>query len=78
MITLKQAKEELKPLDITINRNKWGEYRVNFAKGSEMTACYLNSIEEAVATGKVMAAQKNLDMVSDFRYYWISGKKNNE
>jgi glutamine amidotransferase PdxT len=58
MLTIKQARAELKLLDITIKRNKFGEYRVNFVGGREETAYYTNDLHDAVATGKAMAEQK--------------------
>lgn len=49
MITLKDAKDELKPYGMTITR-KDGEYRVNFAGGDEATAYYTTEIGDAVFT----------------------------
>ncbi len=54
-LTLKDAKATLKALGMSINKNQWGEYRVNFLGGDEATAYYTDDLEDAVNTGKHMA-----------------------
>ena len=55
MTTLAQAKAALRPLGIVLAK-KDGEYKVNFFKGREGTAYYTDDINDAVATGRHMAA----------------------
>jgi hypothetical protein len=72
MITLKQAKAELKPLGITITyKSTWNEYRVNFQQnrgGSEDTAYYTDDREDAVATGREMARELNARLDSPEKF----------
>jgi putative N-acetylmannosamine-6-phosphate epimerase len=58
MMSLKQAKDTLRPLGIRIERLvDTDEYRVNFAKADrELSAYYTDDIYDAVQTGKAMAA----------------------
>ena len=58
-ITLKDAKELLRAYALTINK-KDDEYRVNYLGGKEETAYYTDDIEDAIATGKMMAERKNI------------------
>ena len=54
-ITLRRAKELLRPLGITVtSRPEAGEYRVNYANGNEATAVYETDIDAAVGTGRAM------------------------
>ena len=56
-MTIKQAKEELKQLGITLRKTEDGQYRVNYANGTEETAYYADDITDAVTTGKAMSAE---------------------
>ena len=56
--TIKQAKAELKPLNMTLNKNQYDEYRVGF-RGCTEAECYrTNDIDDAVATAKHMFARE--------------------
>ena len=55
MTTLAQAKAALRPLGVVLSK-KDGEYKVNFRGGREGTAYYTDDINDAVATGRHMAA----------------------
>ena len=57
-LTLKDAKLTLRQLGMSINKNQYGEYRVNFLGGDEATAYYTNDLNDAVMTGKHMAGVK--------------------
>jgi hypothetical protein len=58
-MTIKKAKEILRPLNITFNSVvETGEYRVNFVGGKEESAYYDTDIEDALATGIQMAKWK--------------------
>lgn len=58
-ITMKSAKAEMRAIGISLRYLvDTGEYRVNYAGGAEATAYYTNCIEDAVATGHMMAARK--------------------
>lgn len=57
MTTFAQVKAELREIGITISVDRdYGEYRVNFAGGSEATAYYTNDIDDALDTGCAMAS----------------------
>lgn len=56
-MTLKEAKAILKPLGITLAKRA-SEYRVNFRGGIEPSAYYTMDLEDAVGTGRAMAAQR--------------------
>lgn len=62
-MNLKQAKEVLRPLGLSINR-KWGEYRVAPLiapdmppKRAEAIAYYTNDLDDAVSTGIHIASE---------------------
>lgn len=55
-MTLRDAKAILRTYHMTL-RHKDGEYRVNFAGGSEATAYYTNDLDDAFATAKSMRAK---------------------
>jgi hypothetical protein len=56
-ITLERVREILRELGITIgNRNEYGEYRVNLKGAGEGPAYYTDSLDDALGTGKHMAA----------------------
>jgi len=55
MMTIAEAKAILRPLGVTL-RHTVGEFRVNLAGGKEATAYYTDDINDAVATGRAMAA----------------------
>ena len=61
-LTFADAKKTLRPLGLTLTKDTIGsgptgsgEFRVNFRDGKEGTAYYTNDLDDAVATGKVMA-----------------------
>ncbi len=55
-LTLKLAKELLRPYGVTVTRRAdVGEYRVNLAGFSEATAYYTSSLLDAYGTGLYMA-----------------------
>jgi hypothetical protein len=56
-MTLVQAKGHLRSIGMTINRTTHGEYRVNYAGGSEATAHYDTDLQSAVDTAIAMAAR---------------------
>lgn len=58
MMTMKQAKEALKKIRVTI-RKRDGEYRVNLAEGNEDTAYYTDDLKDAVDTGIMMRHHAN-------------------
>lgn len=53
-ITLKEAQRIARMNGMVINRTEVGDYRVNFKKGSESSACYEETIEDALGTAKAM------------------------
>lgn len=57
-MTLKEARAILSPLGISLRKTEYGEYRVNFKGGKEATAGYQTDLDDAVATGRDMAARK--------------------
>lgn len=62
-----EAKKQLAALGITIKKNEYGEFEVNFKGGKEKTCCYTDDLEDAVGTGKAMAARKKAKPVKKFR-----------
>lgn len=58
-ITIRQATKELSDIGIALRHIvDTGEYRVNFKNGKEATAYYATDLEDAIATGHMMAARK--------------------
>lgn len=56
-LTLKQAQGILRAIGITLTKNSYNEYRVAFrGKGNEDSAYYTNDLQDAVDTGRHMAA----------------------
>ena len=47
-MTLQQAKSIARHLGLTLRKVRSGDYRVNFRDGIETTACYTDSLEDAV------------------------------
>lgn len=62
-LTLKEAKAILRQLGMSINKNQYGEYRVNFLGGDEAGAYYTNDLEDAVNTGKSMAGMRPVKLM---------------
>jgi len=56
--TLSSAKLDLKQVGIVLTVRD-SEYRVNFRGGSELTAYYTTSLEDALHSGLDMAKRKN-------------------
>lgn len=56
--TLSSAKIDLRTVGVILSVRD-GEYRVNFKGGSELTAYYTNSLEDALHSGLDMARRKN-------------------
>jgi len=59
-MSLKDAKKELQPYAMTVNKTDAGEYRVNFLGGSEESAYYTPDVDDAVMTGKDMSVRATL------------------
>lgn len=58
-ITIRAATKELSEIGISLKHlPDTGEYRVNFKDGKEATAYYATDLEDAIATGHMMAARK--------------------
>jgi hypothetical protein len=57
-MTVKEAIEKLKAVDVVIRRVDGNEFRVNFRGSNESTAYYTNDLDDAVGTGLSMARQK--------------------
>lgn len=55
-VTVAQVRDELAKLGISFRRTQFGEFRVNFAGGREATAYYTNDLDDALATGRKLAA----------------------
>jgi len=55
-ITLATVRADLKEVGVTIRKNRYDEYRVNIADGSESTAYYTEDLDDAWNTGLDMAA----------------------
>lgn len=57
-MTIKQAKDELASLGISLRKTEFGEFRVNFRGDPEGGAYYTNDLDDAVTTGYAMAAME--------------------
>jgi hypothetical protein len=57
-MTIKQAREELGRVGMVLRASD-GEFRVNVRGGAESTAYYTNDLDDAVGTGRLMAARGN-------------------
>jgi hypothetical protein len=57
-MTLQEAKSIARHLGLTLRQVRSGEYRVNFRDGSETTAYYTGSLEDAVNTAVEMARKR--------------------
>jgi hypothetical protein len=53
MMTIREAKQILKPLGMTLSKRD-GEYRVNFRSGGEGPAYYTDCLIDAVETAQAM------------------------
>lgn len=56
-VTFEIATAELRKLGITLSKLP-GEYRVNFANANDATARTLETLDEALAAGRAMAAER--------------------
>lgn len=54
-LTVATVRADLADVGITIRKNTFGEYRVNFRDGAEATAAYTDDLEDAHGTGLAMA-----------------------
>lgn len=55
-ITFASVRRELRTAGVTISaRNEAGEYRVNLAGGTELTAYYTDDLVDALGTGHAMS-----------------------
>lgn len=54
-MTINEAKSELRRFGISLKKTPHGEFRVNFAGGSERTAYYTTDLHDAIDTGRAMA-----------------------
>jgi hypothetical protein len=59
-MTLQQAKSIARHLGLTLRHLRSGNYRVNFRDGTETTAYYTDSLEDAVNTAVEMARRRAL------------------
>ena len=57
-MTLQEAKSIARHLGLTLRKVRSGDYRVNFRDGTEMTAYYTESLENAVNTAVEMARKR--------------------
>ncbi len=57
-MTVKEAIEKLRAVDVIIKRTDHNEFKVNFRGGKEATAYYTNDLDDAVGTGLSMARDK--------------------
>jgi hypothetical protein len=57
-MTLQEAKSIARHLGLTLRQVRSGDYRVNFRDGSETTAYYTDSLENAVHTAVEMARKR--------------------
>src|SRR6476646_3690562 len=49
-MTLRKAKSIARHFRLTLRQVRSGDYRVNFRDGNETTACYTDSLEDAINT----------------------------
>jgi len=57
-VTLTEARAAFAKLGITLRKNEFGEYRVNYRHGCEATAAYESDLPSAIDTGIAMLAHK--------------------
>lgn len=58
-LTLKEAQKQAREIGMTIKKNEYDEYVVNFRGGKEATAGYQNDLEDALGTARAMAAHRD-------------------
>ena len=68
MIRLKEVKEQLSQIDMTISYS-YGEYRVNYKGGGEETAYYTDSLDDAFHTANCMAQEREERSNSPVTHY---------
>lgn len=57
-LTQAMVKSELNAMGLSFRRTAWGdEFRVNYRGGTEETAHYTDDLEDALGTGRYMAAE---------------------
>lgn len=56
-LSLASVKGQLRAIGMTVNKSRYGEYRVNFSGGTEATAYYTTTLDDALATGIAMASE---------------------
>lgn len=56
-LTISNVRMALSVLGLSIRKNAWGEFRVNYHGGQEETAYYTDDLEDAYLTGAAMARQ---------------------
>jgi L-ribulose-5-phosphate 3-epimerase UlaE len=64
-MTLQEAKSIARHLGLTLRQVRSGAYRVNFRDGSETTAYYTDSLEDAVKTAAEMARNRGVAQAID-------------
>ena len=57
-LTMARARDQLRPLGLSITRPIGRDIRVNFTRGVEATAYYTNDLQDAVNTGRDMAERR--------------------
>ena len=58
-VTLREAQRQAREHGMTIRKTSAGDYRVSFKSGSEASACYEATIQDAVDTAKHMWNSKH-------------------
>ena len=59
-MTLGKAKSIARHLGLTLRQLRFGNYRVNFRDGNEITAYYTDNLEDALNTAVEMARNRQL------------------
>ena len=62
-LTFAEVRQRLDMFRMTISKTSSGEYRVNFAGGSEDSAYYTSDLDDALATGKALRRSSPGDVV---------------
>lgn len=57
-LTLADARASLARLGVTLRKTEFGEYRVNFRHGAEVTAVYESDLASAIDSGLAMQAHR--------------------
>lgn len=63
-MTMKAVRDELRAIGLTVTRRD-DVYRVNYAGGTEPSACYVDDLVDALDTGRAMAKERDAKMTID-------------